>query len=123
MQASYGGLIVDPLSGKSEYFGTWAPEEFADLWSENGSVKQVVAQAELAPAIFARILWGDVMLGRRVFALCRQRCCACMVDKRGVRLASIGCGVPLHLLTNNLHWLAAGRRNCEIGCTRRAKCL
>lgn len=66
LQVSFGGVIYDPTSGTVECFGTEAPDEIVELWSEGGAKTQVIGQAEIAPAITARLLWGQLLIGRRV---------------------------------------------------------
>ena len=64
--ATHGGMMLDRADGRCECFGAVVPERLADHWRDRGRRRQLIAQAELYPAIVSRQLWGDTLSGRRI---------------------------------------------------------
>ncbi|CAK0909772.1 unnamed protein product, partial [Prorocentrum cordatum] len=65
MGATIGAAIWDPRDDSLEFFGRVVPHAWADRW-EAGGADQVIAQAELYPAVVARHTWEQKIAGRPV---------------------------------------------------------
>ena len=59
-----GAVLLLP-SGAVKYFGLRIPSKVVDGWRCQGQ-EQTIGQAEIAPALLARLTWADDLLGRRV---------------------------------------------------------
>ena len=57
-EASCGALIVDPADGAREYFGEPIPSALVAQW-KSGSLKRVIALAEMLPILVAKQLYGQ----------------------------------------------------------------
>jgi hypothetical protein len=63
-KATVGGVLYDPLDQTVECFGAEVPHQLVARWHATG-IEQVIGQAEILPAIVARLLWGDRLRGRK----------------------------------------------------------
>ena len=63
---SIGGVLVDRSITVFEAFGGSVPRHIWSTWVAPGKAGHVIAQAELAPAVLALAVWGQVVQGRDV---------------------------------------------------------
>jgi len=64
-RVSIGGVLFCP--GRAvEYFGAVVPEGISKSWKSSEMQTQVIGQAELFPALVARLTWGSALENRRV---------------------------------------------------------
>jgi hypothetical protein len=63
--ASCGALMVDPVDGTREFFGSPIPEALIAEWKTEGK-ERISIQAELLPVLLAKRVWKSRMLNRRV---------------------------------------------------------
>ena len=66
LESSHGGFMYDPADGCMEAFGGVFPPRVMAFWTRGGGKRQVIAQAEVAPAVTSRQLWHHRLAGRRV---------------------------------------------------------
>lgn len=71
-----GAVLYDPKDGALLYFGAEISEGIVGQWARGGAKKALINQAEMFPALSARITWSSRMLNRRVTHY---------VDNNGVR--------------------------------------
>eukprot|EP00435_Cladocopium_sp_Y103_P020512 s891_g5.t1 len=62
---THGALLLDLRTGESFFFGGHIPDEICSMWRRSGK-KQVIAQAEIFPVLFAKETWGEILEGRSV---------------------------------------------------------
>jgi len=62
--ATVGGVLWDPADGAFEFFGGVVGKELVKKWQATG-IEQVIGQAEILPALLARLLWQERLVGRR----------------------------------------------------------
>ena len=77
-----GAVLWDPMTDTFEFFGFLIPEAVSAAWKAEGSVEQVIAQAELLPVLLSKILWAGVL---------RDRASIFFVDNSSVMHCLISC--------------------------------
>jgi hypothetical protein len=63
-RVTVGAVLLDPLTGRCEYFGFLVPEQITQVWMQDGHT-QTIGQAEILPAVLARSVGCDSLDGRR----------------------------------------------------------
>ena len=63
---SVGGLLLDAVTGESEYFGGIVSGAIVKDWLATGDKQRAIHQAEVYPALIALELWAARLHGRRV---------------------------------------------------------
>ena len=87
-RVTVGAVLLDPLTGRCEYFGFLAPEQITQVWMQDGHT-QTIGQAELLPAVLARSVWCDSLDGRRaLFFLDNDAARAALIKARSPSVAS-----------------------------------
>ena len=85
--ATYGVVIIDPVSSRREVFGGAIPQHLTDFWLQWGS--QVIAQAEAFAMLVARIACKPILHSRRVVFFvdnesCRYSCIKSLSDSQSL---------------------------------------
>ena len=85
--ATYGVVIIDPVSSRREVFGGTIPQHLTDFWLQWGS--QVIAQAEAFAMLVARIASRPILHSRRVIFFvdnesCRYSCIKSLSDSQSL---------------------------------------
>ena len=63
---SVGGLLLDAVTGESEYFGGIVSGAIVKDWLATGDKQRAIHQAEVYPALIALELWAERLSGWRV---------------------------------------------------------
>jgi hypothetical protein len=74
-----GAICFDACTNTIEQFGGLIPSSITDVWIQSGS-RQVIHQAELYPAVAARLVWAKLLKHRKVLVF---------VDNEAARVALI----------------------------------
>jgi len=102
---SIGGVLIVP-GGVVECFGTEVPHSIVAQWKTRPDQKQVIGQAEIFPALVARLTWSRHLRNRRVLYF---------IDNESARQALVKCYSPvlpsLRMITSCLAWDQANNSN------------
>ena len=79
-----GAVLVDPFTGRCEYFGLTVPDQILKIW-RTGDKLQTIGQAEIFPVSLARFCWAKYLDSRRALYF---------VDNDAARLALIKARSP-----------------------------
>ena len=95
---SIGGVLIDPV-GECQCFGAVLGPEVVDAWKSKTDQVQVIGQAEIFPALVARLTWALRLRNRRVIYF---------IDNEAARLGLIKAYSPvlasLRLIVQCLEW-------------------
>ena len=64
--ATVGAVLYDPEEGVVRAFGRDVPRSVVRAWQEDGKRTQVIGQAEIFPALLAKVQWRHRLQGRKV---------------------------------------------------------
>ena len=62
---SCGAVLIQPSTGTYLWFSYVFPPQVLSAWRQGGQ-EQLIAQAELAPALLARLTWPELLADRAV---------------------------------------------------------
>ena len=94
----WGGVLLDPV-GECLCFGAIVGPELVEEWKTKADQKQVIGQAEIFPALVARLTWSSILKGRKVIYF---------IDNEAARLGLIKAYSPvissLRLIMKCIGW-------------------
>lgn len=91
--ATYGVVVIDPISLRHEVFGGMTPQHLTDFWLQWGS--HVIAQAEAFAMLVARIACRPILHSRRVIFFVDNESCRVLYFKALSNLQSLNRMVQL----------------------------
>ena len=78
-KVTIGGVLVLP-GGATEHWGCVVPELITESWKSRADQVQVIGQAEVYPALVARLTWAEHLRGKRVVTF---------IDNESARIALV----------------------------------